>query len=74
MQIFVNQMSLIICMWKLVKRRYFFGDNRRKKDKIKIKLCGLKACCMTLISCSISHNFLALKRWHEKSEGSLLKS
>ena len=65
---FANQMSPIICRWKLVKQRYCFGDNRRTKDIRKIKLCGLKACCVTSISCSISHNFPALKRWNEKSE------
>ena len=64
----VNQMCPIICRWKLVKHRYCFGDNRRTKDNRKIKLCGLKACCVTLISCSISANFPALKRWNEKSE------
>ena len=64
----VNQMCPIICRWKLVEHRYCFGDNRRIKDNRKIKLCGLKACCVTLISCSISHNFPALKRWNEKSE------
>ena len=53
----VNQMCPIICSWKLVKHRYYFGDNRRTKDNRKIKLCGLKACCGTLISCSISPNF-----------------
>ena len=37
----------------MVKHRYCFGDNRRTKDNRKIKLCGLKACCVTLISCSI---------------------
>ena len=36
----VNQMCPIICRWKLVKHRYCFGDNRRKKDISKIKLCG----------------------------------
>ena len=64
----VNQMCPSICKWKLVIHRYCFGDNRRTKDIRKIKLCGLKACCVTLISCSISHNFPALKRWNEKSE------
>ena len=64
----VNQMCPIICRWKLVKHRYCFGDNRRTKDNRKIKLCGLKACCVTLISCSNSPNFPALKRWNEKSE------
>ena len=43
----VNQMCPIICGWKLVKHRYCFGDNRRTKDNRKIKLCGLKACCVT---------------------------
>ena len=43
----VNQMFPIICRWKLVKHRYCFGDNRRTKDNRKIKLCGLKACCVT---------------------------
>ena len=43
----VNQMCPIICRWKLVKHRYCFGDNRRTKDNRKIKLCGLKACCVT---------------------------
>ena len=61
-------MCPIICRWKLVKHRYCFVDNRRTKDNRKIKLCGLKACCVTLISCSISANFPALKRWNEKSE------
>ena len=52
-----------------------FGDNRRTKDTRKIKLGGLKACCVTLIfSYSISHNFPALKRWNEKSEAKLKKS
>ena len=60
----VNQMCPIICWWK----PYCFGDNRRTKDNRKIKLCGLKACCVTLISCSISPNFPSLKRWNEKSE------
>ena len=43
----VNQMCPIICRWKLVKHRYCFGDNRRTKDNRKIKLSGLKACCVT---------------------------
>ena len=43
----VNQMCPIICRWKLVKHHYCFGDNRRTKDNRKIKLCGLKACCVT---------------------------
>ena len=29
---------------------------------------AVKACWVTLISCSISHNFPALKRWNIKSE------
>ena len=64
----VNQMSPIVCMWKLVKRLDPFGDNRRIKDTRKIKLCGLKACCVTSFSYSIFHNFPALKRWNEKSK------
>ena len=63
-----SNVASIICRWKLVKHRYCFGDNRRTKDNRKIKLCGLKACYVTLISCSISPNFPALKRWNEKSE------
>ena len=51
-----------------MKHRYCFGDNRRTKENRNIKLCRLKAFCVTLISCSISHNFAALKRWNEKSE------
>ena len=43
----VNQMCPIICRWKLVKHRYCFGNNRRTKDNRKIRLCGLKACCVT---------------------------
>ena len=43
----VNQMCPIICRWKLVKHPYCFGDNRRTKDNRKIRLCGLKACCVT---------------------------
>ena len=43
----VNQMSPIICRWKLVKHLYYFGDNRRTKGIRKIKLCALKVCCMT---------------------------
>ena len=52
-------MSPIICRWKLVKHRYCFGDNRRTKDirKIKAERSSYAACCVTLISCSISHNF-----------------
>ena len=64
----VNQMSPIICRWKLVKHLDCFGHNRRTKDTRKIKLCGLKACCVTSTSYSISHNFPALKRWNEKSK------
>ena len=45
-----------------------FGDNRRTKDTRKIKLCCLKAGCVTLLSCSISHIFPALKSWNKKSE------
>ena len=45
-----------------MKTTYCFGDNRRTKDNRKIKLCGLKACWVTLISCKISPNFPALKR------------
>ena len=63
-----SNITPIICRWKLVKHRHCFGDNRGTKDNRKIKLCGLKACCVTLISCSISQNFPALKRWNEKSE------
>ena len=33
----------------------------------KIKLCGLKMCCVTLFSCSNSHNFPAWKLWDDKS-------
>ena len=33
------------------------GDSRKTKDIRKIKLRGLKACCVTLIGYSISHNF-----------------
>ena len=33
----VNQMSPIICRWKLVKHRSWFGDNRRTKDSRKIQ-------------------------------------
>ena len=43
----VNQMSPIICRWKLVKHLYYFRDNRRTKGIRKIKLCALKVCCMT---------------------------
>ena len=63
-----TNVALVICRWKLVKHRYCFGDNKRTKDNRKIKLCGLKACCVTLISCIMSYNFPALKRWNEKSE------
>ena len=69
----VNQMSLIICRWKLVKHLDCFGVNRRAKDTSKIKLCSLRACCTTLFSYSISHNFPTLKRWNEKSEVKLKK-
>ena len=61
----VNESCPIICRGKLVKHRYCFGDNRRTKDNRKIKLCGLKACCVTSISWSISPSFPALKRWNE---------
>ena len=64
----VNQMSPIICRWKLVKYVDCFGDNARTKDTRKIKLCSLKACCVTLFSYSISCNFSALKHWNEKSK------
>ena len=58
MQIFsVNQMSPTICRWELVNHLDCLGDSRKTKDIRKIKLCGLKACCVTLISYSISHNF-----------------
>ena len=72
----VNPMSPIInfCRWKLVKYLNCFGDNRRTKDARKIKFCSLKACCVTLFSYSISHNFHALKSWNEKSEENLKKS
>ena len=71
----VNQMSPIICRWKFVKHLDCFGDSRRTQATRKIKLGGLKACCVTLIfSYSISHNFHALKRWNEKSETKLKKS
>ena len=43
----VNQMTPIICRWKLVKHLYYFGDNKRTKGIRKIKLCALKVCCMT---------------------------
>ena len=42
----VNQMSPIICRWKLVKHFHYFGDNRRAKGIRKIKLCALKVCCL----------------------------
>ena len=60
----VNQMSPIIFQYYyyLVKHLYYFGDNRRTKDIKKIKLRGLKASCVTLISYRISHNFPALER------------
>ena len=70
----VNPMSPIIFRWKLVKHLHCFGDNRRTKDARKIKFCSLKACCLTLFSYSISHNFPALKSWNEKSEENLKKS
>ena len=55
-------MSPIISRWKLVKDLYCLVDNRRTKDtQKKIKLRGRKACCMTLFSYSISHNFHPLK-------------
>ena len=58
MQIFsVNQMSPIICRWELVKHVDCLGDNRKTNNIRKIKLCELKACYLTLISYSISHNF-----------------
>ena len=41
----VNQMCPIICRWKLVKHRYCFGDNRKKRDISKIKLCGQSMLC-----------------------------
>ena len=44
---FVNQMSPIICRWKLVKHLDCLEDNRKTKDIRKIKLCGPKACCVT---------------------------
>ena len=53
----VNQMCPIICRWKLVKHRYCFGDNRRTKDNRKIKLCGLKACCVVLSTRIVSGSF-----------------
>ena len=46
---------------ELVKHLNCFGDNRRTKDARKIKFCSLKACCVTLFSYIISHNFPALK-------------
>ena len=49
-------------------------DNRRTKDNRKIKLCGLKKCCVTLFSHSISHNFSAVKLWNDKSEAKHKKS
>ena len=57
MQISVNHMSPNYFWWKLVKHLDCFGDNRRTKDNRKIKLCDLKARCVTLFSYSISHNF-----------------
>ena len=71
----VNRMSPVICRWKFVKHLDCFGDNRTTKDTRKIKLGGLKACCVTLIfSYSTSHNFPALKHWNEKSAAKLEKS
>ena len=58
-----------------MKHLDYFGDSRRTKNTRKIKLGGLKACCVTLIlSYSISHNCPALKLWNEKSEAKLKKS
>ena len=48
----VNQMSPIICGWKLVKHVDCFGDNRRTKDIRKIKLCQDPIYTV----CNISHN------------------
>ena len=50
-----------------------FGDNRRTKDSRKIKLCGLKVCCVTLFSYCISHNFPALKCINHMLEWKSLK-
>jgi len=52
-----------------------FGDNRRTKDSRKIKLCGLKVCCVTLFSYCIifSHNFPALKCINRMFEWKSLK-
>ena len=69
-----NQMPPINCRWKLVRHFDCFGDNRRTKDTRKIKLCCLKARCVTLFNCSISHIFPALKSWNKKSEVKLKKS
>ena len=70
----VNQMSPIICRWKLLKHLDCFGDNRRTEDIRNIKLSSLKACCLTLLSYSISHYFPALKLWNEKFKEKLTKS
>ena len=58
MQIFLSiKCLLFICTWELVKHPDCLGDNRKTNNIRKIKLCGLKACCLTLTSYSISHNF-----------------
>ena len=46
------------CHWNIVD---CFADNRRTKDTRNIKLCSLKACCVTLFSNSISHYFFCIK-------------
>ena len=58
---------IIICRWKLVKRLDCFGGNRRPNDTRKKQVMRSKMCCVTLFSCSISHNFPAQKLWDDKS-------
>ena len=64
----VNQMSPIICNIIIIWWNIFIifeTINRSTKDNKKIKLRGLKASCVTIISYRISHNFPALERWNE---------
>ena len=73
MQIFVNQMSPIICRWKLVKQIWWnivivLETIQEQKISERSSYVVLKRVAWFLISCSISHKFPALKRWNEKSE------
>ena len=66
---FQNQMSVIICRWKLEKHLDCFRDNRKLRDtRKKIKLCGLNMCSVTFFRYSISHKVLAFKLWYDESE------